>query len=289
MIEEIAPAKINLYLHVGAVRSDGLHELCSLFVFAEDGDRVRAAPSDKVTLEITGPFGAALQSEPVESNLVYQAAQALRAAFSVEAGAALVLDKRLPVAAGVGGGSADAAATLRALIKLWNVAPAPDQLKALAFELGADVPACLTRAPLNVSGAGEILAPGPSLPPLWVCLANTGVKMPTGPVFNAYDTAHPSPPAPQLFAADKVGAAGVAQLLRETRNDLQAPAIAIDPGIGEALAFLNAQPNTLGARMSGSGATCFALFEGENAARDCENAARTQGWWAMAAQVSSVE
>ena len=169
MIVETAPAKINLYLHVGPLRGDGLHELASLFVFAYDGDIVTAAPSSDLSLTINGPFASALDGFPVTSNLVWRAADLLRHRFGVGDGAALTLEKNLPIAAGIGGGSADAAAALRALRKLWLLDISDVALAALSFELGADVPACLARAPVNVTGAGEILAPGPVLPPLWIC------------------------------------------------------------------------------------------------------------------------
>ncbi|MEL6212216.1 MAG: 4-(cytidine 5'-diphospho)-2-C-methyl-D-erythritol kinase [Pseudomonadota bacterium] len=289
MIEEIAPAKVNLYLHVGPLRSDGLHDLASLFVFANDGDVVRVAPSNDLTVAIEGPFADSLSGEPIETNLVFKAAAALRSEAGLRAGAAITLDKRLPVAAGIGGGSADAAATLRALCRLWGRRPADAELHRLAFELGADVPACLTRAPLNVSGAGEILAPGPALPALSMCLVNPGVDMPTGPVFSRFDAADITPPPPQLFQPAPGAVVDIGALFSETRNDLETPAMEIAPLIGDVLRFLSAQQGCLGARMSGSGATCFALFEAAGDAQDCARAAQARGWWSLATSIAHRE
>ena len=289
MIRETGQAKINLYLHVGGVRSDGLHDLASLFVFTEEGDVVTASPADDLTLKIDGPFSSALQQYPLVDNLVLKAAHALRDAAGVSAGAALHLKKNLPIAAGIGGGSADAAAALRALQKLWGVEVADEALVALAFSLGADVPACLSGAPVLVSGAGEIMAPAPALPPLWVCLVNSGVDMPTGPVFRAFDTANPAPSTPSHPKVVLKSARDAALMLEATRNDLEAAAISIAPSpIKDALSFLKASEGALGARMSGSGATCFAVFAEESEARRAATAASEKNsWWAMASRLAS--
>ncbi|MGF1545245.1 MAG: 4-(cytidine 5'-diphospho)-2-C-methyl-D-erythritol kinase [Parvularculaceae bacterium] len=287
MIREIAPAKVNLYLHVGGLRADGLHELASLIVFAGDGDVVEAAPADELSLEVDGPFAGPLRREPVERNLVWRAAAGLRALVGERRGARLRLDKRLPIAAGVGGGSADAAAALRALIKLWRADVAPGALARLAFSLGADVPACLARAPVLVSGAGERLAPlpGPRLAPAWLCLVNVGVATPTGPIFSAYDAAAPAPPAPRLARPYAATIAGLVRLLGATRNDLEPVAVAAEPAIAEALNALGAAPGGLGARMSGSGATVFGVFSSASAAKKAACAARARSWWSCAAPI----
>ena len=288
MIEEIAPAKINLYLHVGPLRADGLHELKSLFVFAEDGDHLRAAPADEMGLTITGPFADALAGEVVESNLVWRAAEILREKYNITSGAALELDKRLPVAAGIGGGSADAAAALRALVRLWGLDIPDETLQDIAFELGADVPACLKRQPVNVGGAGEVLTPGPSLPSLWVCLVNPRVALNTGPVFRAFDEANPDPAEPVLAdGSDFSTNDAFVKLFEGTKNDLEAHAAQLRPEIAETLTFLASSENSLASRMSGSGATCFALFETEQSAKECARDAAAKGWWAMAAKVAA--
>jgi len=286
MIEEIAPAKVNLYLHVGPVRDDGLHELSSLFVFTEDGDRLSAAQSETLSLKVTGPFAEALSDYPVEDNLVFQTGQLLRTEFGVTSGAAMSLEKRLPVAAGIGGGSADAAAAFRALVKLWNIDVEEEKLMELAFQLGADIPACLTRMPLNVGGAGEKLSHGPKLPPLWACLANPRVEVPTGAIFKAFDAENPSPQSPQgLNGRECPGGGGLSDLFANTKNDLEPYAIAMEPLIAETLQFLAHSPDVLVARMSGSGATCFALFHSLQAAQHCARLCLAQGWWAMASRI----
>lgn len=244
---EPAPAKINLALHVRARRPDGYHLIETLFAFARDGDLVAAAPAEALTLGIKGPFAAGLEAGP--DNLVLRAAAALRAATGVTAGAALTLEKNLPVASGIGGGSADAAAALRLLARLWGVEA---DLPAIARALGADVPACLVGRPVLGTGRGDDLAPvdGAALSGLPLLLVNPGVPVPTGPVFAGWDGVDrgPLPPGDPLAAA------------RAGRNDLEAPAIRLAPVIGRLVAWLRARPGVTLARMSGSGATCFALF-----------------------------
>lgn len=289
MIEEIAPAKVNLFLHVGPLRKDGLHDLFSLFVFAEDGDRLRAGPLPAdIRLEIKGPFADALSATPPQENLVWKAAVRLRDHAGVNSGAALTLDKRLPIAAGVGGGSADAAAALRALVKLWNVNVTDAALREIAFDLGADVPACLDRRPVLVSGAGERIAEGPSLPPLWLCLVNPLKETPTGPVFKAFDAANPSPPPPDVDVPDGFADHDALKVyLKTTRNDLEAPALEITPEIGDVLTLLRNTPKGFAAAMSGSGATCFALYPDESAAKAAARQAEEKGWWSLAARVAA--
>lgn len=285
MIAEIAPAKINLYLHVGARRPDRLHDLESVFVFVDGGDVVTAEAAEALTLELTGPFAGALARDPVENNLVMRAARRLKTEFSVAAGARLRLDKQLPIASGIGGGSADAAAALRALVRLWGLRVSGPDLHGLAFKLGADVPACLGRAPVRVSGAGEILSDGPDLPPLWACLANPGVPMPTGPVFRDFDAASPDPPAPNPvdFGVNRYQA--VRALFENSRNDLEAIAIRRQSVIQTVIGRLASRPGALGARMSGSGATVFGLFTSAAAAARSRRDMAGRGWWAMSAQL----
>ncbi len=282
MIAETAPAKVNLYLHIGPVRPDGLHDLASLFVFAEEGDVIRVDPAKDLSLAVKGPFGGALKDLPPERNLVFRAAQKLAHACGVDKGAAITLEKNLPVAAGVGGGSADAAAALRALVKLWNVDIGEAALARIAFSLGADVPACLARAPVHVSGAGEILEKGPALPPLWICLVNPGVEMPTGPIFRAFDAQNPAPARPVCDPFRAVNHAQMQEAMARTRNDLEPFAIDRASAIRAVIDRLAAAPGALAARMSGSGATCFALFPSRQGAVRAAAAARARGAWAMA-------
>lgn len=268
-----APAKVNLALHVTGRRGDGYHLLDSVVVFAGVGDRVTASPSDRLTLRITGPQAADL---PVtDDNLV------LRAARLMGVTADLTLEKVLPVASGIGGGSADAAATLRALAAMTGMA-LPDAAQILG--LGADVPVCLAGRPVRMRGVGEILTPLPPLPPAWLVLANPRVEVPTPAVFAAL-TGRANAPMPAVPAFPD--AAAMAHWLREQRNDLQPPAIAIAPAIAETLAALGRQPGCLLARMSGSGATCFALFGEEAfaqaAAAELEHA--HPHWWVAPAPI----
>ncbi len=269
---EFAPAKVNLTLHVTGRRADGYHLLDSLVVFPDLGDRLSVAAAEDLSLVIEGPFAAGLAADA--ENLVLRAARLL----APGRGAALRLDKRLPVAAGIGGGSADAAAALRLLARHWGIAlPAAEA----ALSLGADVPVCLAARSARMSGIGEVVVPA-DLPGGWLVLCNPGVPIATGAVFAglARMDGDAMPPVPQL--ADVQALAG---FLATGRNDLEAPARAVAPVIGEVLAALGAAPGCLIARMSGSGATCYGLFAREGAARQAaaDLAAAEPGWWVEAA------
>ncbi|MDO9712315.1 4-(cytidine 5'-diphospho)-2-C-methyl-D-erythritol kinase [Paracraurococcus lichenis] len=273
MPTELAPAKVNLYLHVTGRRADGYHLLDSLAVFGPAADALALAPADDLSLALDGPFGAALAAEP--DNLVLRAARALAAAVGVPARAAMVLTKRLPVASGIGGGSADAAAALRGLDRLWGLGLGEGRLAEVAAPLGADIPVCLASRPARMQGVGEVLLPAPALPRCGLLLVNPGVALPTPAVFKARQGGF-TPPA-ELPAAWP-DAAGMARDLAGLRNDLEPPAITLCPVIAEVLAALRALPGCLLARMSGSGATCFGLFADAAAA---QSAARLlpSGWW----------
>jgi 4-diphosphocytidyl-2-C-methyl-D-erythritol kinase len=279
-IREFAPAKINLFLHVTGRRADGYHLISSLMAFAEVGDDIVVSPAKALSLEIDGPFAAALS--PGGDNLVMRAAERLGALAGTSLRAAIRLTKRLPVASGIGGGSADAAATLRALIRLWRIDPDREELSRLALGLGADVPVCLLSRSTQVSGIGDILEPAPPLPEAFLALVNPGVAVPTKDVFAAR-TGPYSAPAPLDRAPADIG--DLARELAGRHNDLAAPARSIAPAIGAALATLEAAPGCLLARMSGSGATCFGLF----ATADAASAAATSiarlrpDWWSAAA------
>jgi 4-diphosphocytidyl-2-C-methyl-D-erythritol kinase len=278
-IRESAPAKINLFLHVTGRRADGYHLISSLMVFAGIGDEIVADRGDAISLTIDGPFARGLSADA--DNLVVRAARALADLVGVAPMVALHLTKTLPVASGIGGGSADAAATLRALIRLWKRDPGSAALAELGLRLGADVPVCLRSQPTQVSGIGEILEPAPALPPAWLVLVNPGVAVPTRAVFAARSEAF-SPPAP--FERAPVDAADLARMLAERHNDLEAPAIRLAPPIADGLAALRAAEGCLLARMSGSGATCFGLFAsaaGANREADTIRSAHP-GWWSVA-------
>jgi 4-diphosphocytidyl-2-C-methyl-D-erythritol kinase len=243
---------VNLFLRVVGRRADGYHLLDSLAVFAAVGDSLAATPADALSLALDGPEAAALAGDA--NNLVLRAARALAAAAGVPPRAAMTLTKVLPVASGIGGGSADAAAALRLLDRLWGCGA---DLPALAAPLGADVPVCLASRSARMQGIGEVLSPVPTLPALGLLLANPRIAVATPAVFRArapgFSEAATLPPG---FA----DAAALAEWLRPLGNDLQAPAIAICPPIAQVIAAIGAQHGCLLARMSGSGATCFGLF-----------------------------
>jgi 4-diphosphocytidyl-2-C-methyl-D-erythritol kinase len=273
-LTEPAPAKVNLFLHVLGRRADGYHVLDSLVVFADVGDTLRAEPAAGLSLTVEGPFAGALVAEP--DNLVLRAARALAAEAGVVADARLVLAKHLPVASGIGGGSADAAAALRLLCRLWRLDPGPDVLAKLARGLGADVPVCLAGRASRMAGIGERLDLAPGLPECGVALVNPGIALATADVFRARSGAWSA--RAELPAAWR-DAAEMAADLQRLRNDLQPPAIALRPVIGEVLSVLEAAPGCLLARMSGSGATCFGLFADAAAARQAASELQRPGWW----------
>jgi 4-diphosphocytidyl-2-C-methyl-D-erythritol kinase len=268
-IVEAAPAKVNLCLHVTGRRDDGYHLLDSLVVFAPGAaDRIIARPGP-LSLSIDGPFGAGLQADG--DNLV------LRAAGLMGQGAALHLHKALPLASGIGGGSADAAATLRAVARLTGMPlpPAQDVLR-----LGADVPVCLAGRPARMRGIGEVLDPVGAVP-VHMVLVNPGVAVPTPAVFRAL-ASRANPPLPHIPAFADAGA--VLDWLTHTRNDLEPAAITVAPAIADVLTALRGAGAAL-ARMSGSGATCFGLWpDAEGAGRGAAMLARRHpGWWVQAA------
>ncbi|MCH7888631.1 MAG: 4-(cytidine 5'-diphospho)-2-C-methyl-D-erythritol kinase [Proteobacteria bacterium] len=252
-----APAKINLYLHVVGKRSDGLHLLDSLVAFAGVGDKLEVREADELTLTVSGRFADALAAPEAGENLVLRAARLLAAEAGVAAAAAIRLDKALPVAAGLGGGSSDAAAALRALADLWRLRPGNDDLVRLGLRLGADVPACLAARAAFVGGIGEDLDPAPRLPPAHLVLLNHGAPLATARVFRALERRWSRP---ARFAEAPADAAALAEVLAARGNDLETPARRLAPAVGEAHAALAAEPGCLLARMSGSGATCFGIF-----------------------------
>jgi 4-diphosphocytidyl-2-C-methyl-D-erythritol kinase len=284
-LTDLARAKVNLFLHVRGRRPDGRHTLESLAVFPEIGDVLHAERSPIRTLALDGPFAIDLGAS--DDNLVIRALEALAAATDHKAGAALRLDKRLPVASGVGGGSADAAATLRLLLRLWGRTPDADALDRLALGLGADVPVCLASAPAMMAGIGERLAPAPPFPAFWVLLVNPLKPLSTGAVFAELVRRDnpPGPPAPARFR--ELGDL-VAWLARQ-RNDLEEPARRLAPAVGSVLGALRWSADCRLARMSGSGATCFGVYgtEAQALAAAAAIGAREPGWWVAPARVKA--
>ena len=283
MPSEAARAKVNLFLHVLGRRTDGYHLLDSLAVFAGAADVLHAEPADELSLAVEGPFGAGLEGAGLEEgNLVLRAARALRDAAGASNGARLVLDKRLPVASGIGGGSADAAAALRLLNGMWGLGLPPAALAGIALGLGADVPVCLVGEPARMGGIGELLGVAPILPPCGMALVNPGVAVSTASVFGARDGGYSEPASLPARWPDAVA---MARDLAEARNDLEVPAMRLSPAVGEALAWLRDDSGCLLARMSGSGATCYGLFARAEQARSMAERA-PPGWWAWGGSVA---
>lgn len=276
----LAPAKVNLFLHVGAPGADGYHPLCSLMAFADFGDRVSVARGEG-RLTVSGPFAAGLGQE--HDNLIIRAVRA----FVAELGRpmeelAFALEKNLPVASGLGGGSSDAGAALRLIRDVFAPGFDDDRLERVAASLGADGAACLWGRPVLAQGRGERLSAAPGLPPLEAVLVNPGVAVSTPAVYRAFDAAGrfgdvAPPPLPAAFESVEE----VAAWLATTSNDLEAPAISVAPEIGAVLATLKDEPEALLARVSGSGGTCFALCADDFAAETLVERleAMAPAWW----------
>lgn len=271
---EPAHAKVNLFLRVTGKRADGYHLLDSLAVFAGIADRITVAPSDTLSLAVTGPFAASLAAEP--DNLVQRAARMLAAEAGVPPVAALTLDKRIPVASGIGGGSADAAAALRLLRRAWRLNLEDAVLDRIAAGLGADVPVCLRDRPMRMRGVGELLTPAPALPRCGLLLVNPGVPLATAAVFRARTSGF-SPEA--VLPGGWDAAQEMAATLAGLANDLEAPAIGLVPAIRDVLSAIAATRGCLLARMSGSGATCFGLFADPLGAEAAAAGLARTGWW----------
>ncbi|MCT7373616.1 4-(cytidine 5'-diphospho)-2-C-methyl-D-erythritol kinase [Chelativorans salis] len=277
-LERAAPAKVNLALHVTGRRADGYHLLESLVVFTRYGDQLHAAPAEHDTFSLAGPYGAQVPRDA--DNLVLRARDLLRRHFGVDKPVALTLEKNLPVASGIGGGSSDAAATLHLLARHWHVKAGHRDLAKIALALGADVPMCLAARPLLAHGIGEALEPVRRLPALPLLLVNPGQMLATPDVFAALERRE-NPPLPPFQ-----GGGGVAEIVRwlnSARNDLEAPALMLMPEIGIALKALRSE-GALIVRMSGSGATCFGIFETEGQAQAAEKAigSRRPEWFVQA-------
>lgn len=280
LVSERAHAKINLALHITGRRADGYHELDSIVAFADVADVLTMAPADRVSLDITGPFAGELHGDGTNSVL---SAWRLLDDFSRQRGAALApvkfrLEKNLPVASGIGGGSADAAATLRGLIRLFDVSISGRDLNELALQLGADVPVCLLQQSSRMSGIGEMIEPIESELPPAIVLVNPGIPAPTAKVFESLN----------LHCGQSFGT-GIGNLhdIQSWRNDLTAPALTLVPEIADVIGSLIFQPDGVCSRMSGSGATCFGLFESPENAQIAADAIAEKhpNWWVAAAML----
>ena len=289
MATAFAPAKVNLFLHVGAPADDGYHPLCSLMVFADIGDRVSITPAEEMDLTVVGPF--ARGAGPTHENLVARAARAVIA----EAGRpvppfALMLEKVLPVASGLGGGSSDAGATLRLLHDELRLNLGDGRLEAVAARLGADGAACLWGEPVIAEGRGERLSPAPRLPTLDAVLVYPGAPVSTPEVYRRFDALGAFgdiavPAMPEAFE----NVEELAAWLATQRNDLEAASVAVAPEVGVVLDTLRDEPEVLLARVSGSGGACFALCAGHVQAESLAERlqALAPGWWVRRCQLGA--
>lgn len=266
---EFAPAKINLALHVTGQRADGYHLLDSLVVFAGVSDVIQVEHAHNLDLEVTGPFSEYVPQD--QTNLVLRAAELMAGGRT----ARISLQKNLPPASGIGGGSSDAAATLRALSRIWGTdLPLKDAL----LSLGADVPVCMFGRPARMQGIGEIITPLSDMPPLHMLFVNPRVSVSTPAVFSRLET-RVNPPLPELPAFHS--AQDLVQYLKNCRNDLERPACQIEPVIEEVIGQIKATQGCLLARMSGSGATCFGLFKDKASKEQAQAYLQDQrpNWW----------
>lgn len=277
MLEEVAPAKINLTLCVHGKRPDGYHELDSLVVFATCGDRVRLVPGPDLAVEADGEFAAAILDE----NLIRKAAAMARASEHRLTLGTFVLDKQLPVAAGLGGGSSDAAAALRLIRRANPSLSVHVDWHTIAAACGADVPVCLMARAAHMQGLGDKVTPIRKVPHLGCLLANPRQPLSTADVFRALQAPALSQPVTAARPLEFASADALIAFVRNGRNDLEPPAIRLCPVIGEVRSALAALPGAIIARMSGSGPTCFALFDCSGAAEAAEQVLRAQrpGWW----------
>jgi 4-diphosphocytidyl-2-C-methyl-D-erythritol kinase len=283
-VEILAPAKVNLSLHVTGKRADGYHLLDSLVMFAHLGDVIEILPSSECTLEITGEFAQALHNEPLSDNLIMRAARLLQKEAGITQGAHIRLNKKIPVGAGLGGGSADAAATIIGLKQFWNIDCNADFMQHVALKLGSDVPACLASSTLWMRGVGERLSKCDGNAQLWAVLVNPRLPLLTKEVFGQFK---------DNYKAAAQGDAGftsfeeLLELLTGLENSLEEPAIELMPVIGEILSGLLKTKGCALARMSGSGASCFGLYASQHeataAAADIQ--ASTPSWWVAATEM----
>lgn len=281
MINEFAPAKINLYLHITGRRADGYHDLDSLVAFAGIGDEISLKPANSFEFTINGPQAGSLKGEPQENNLAVKAAKSLAALTGKPLNVAITLIKNLPVASGIGGGSSDAAATLRALAKHWGISPNDPRLLQSAAEHGQDVPVCLKVANNYMKAIGT--EPAPELPYADIVLVNPNKALSTPLVYKAYrDSRHNFSPLASFADAPKDMTALI-KLLKERHNDLQKPAEQLMPEIAAIIVALNTTQDCLFAQMSGSGATCFGFYTDRAAAREATSALlqKHPNWWVV--------
>ncbi|MFD2261789.1 4-(cytidine 5'-diphospho)-2-C-methyl-D-erythritol kinase [Lacibacterium aquatile] len=281
LLTATARAKINLTLRVVGRRADGYHLLDSLVAFTDLGDGLTVETADSLSLVLTGPFASELTAE--SDNLVLRAARAL----APDRGARITLDKRLPIASGIGGGSADAAAALLLLDELWGLSTPPDRLHQIALSLGADVPVCLAGRPARMGGIGDELLPAPELPAAALVLVNPRIACPTPKVFGARTGSFS---LPMLGVPDRISdVSQLASLIERGGNDLSRAAMSLVPEIASALSAMRHQAGCYTASLSGSGATSFALFADLGGANNAAAAIKGErpNWWVAATRLST--
>lgn len=271
-----APAKLNLFLHITGKREDGYHLLQSVMVFVDVGDELEFSPHDTLFIDVDGPFAGDMP--PPHDNLVYKAAQMLAQEYKTNMRGAIRLTKRLPVASGIAGGSSDTAAALKGLARLWGLPEEQGRLQRIAEKLGADVPACLIGRPVWAEGAGEKMMRLPEMPPLHFVLANPMIETPTPEVFRRFRDKFS---APIQFMGRKKSASEWVADMKIYRNDLTEAAIEVTPAISTVLQALHGLPGCRITRLSGSGATCFGIFDNAEAAFTAVNLLKQQypRWW----------
>lgn len=276
----LAPAKINLFLHITGKREDGYHLLQSVMVFVDVGDDLEFSPHDTLFIDVDGPFAGDMP--PPHENLVFKAAQMLAQEYGLPMRGAIRLTKKLPVASGIAGGSSDTAAALKGLVRLWGLPDEQDRVQRIAQKLGADVPACLIGKPVWAEGIGEKMMRLPEMPPLHFVLANPMIATPTPEVFRRFRNKFSAPI--QFLGRRKTAQEWVADM-KIYRNDLTEPALEVTPEIAEVLRALQGLPGCRIARLSGSGATCFGVFDSAEAAIVAVNMLKQQQprWWAAPA------
>jgi len=272
----LAAAKINLFLHITGRREDGYHLLQSVMVFVDVGDEMEFAPHDSLFIDVEGPFAA--EMPPPQDNLVYKSAKLLAEEYNVAPRGRIVLRKRLPVASGLAGGSSDAATALRGLAKLWGLPDQQERQRRLCEKLGADVPACLSQRPGWTEGIGERMSPLPGMPALHFVLANPMVETPTPEVFARFRERYS--PTMQFSGRRKSMHEWIADL-KLYHNDLAPAAKEVTPQIRDVLAALDDTPNCHFARLSGSGATCFGVYDHAQACQAAVNKIKREhpDWW----------
>lgn len=277
-----APAKVNLYLHVVGRRPDGYHLLDSLFAFATDGDVISVSHAEDLSLEIIGPYASELSAG--EDNIVLKAARMLASELKTEPKAHIVLEKNLPIASGIGGGSSDAAAALQALQKLWQKEVDEKRLYEIGLKLGADVPSCLAAKSVQVAGIGDILTSARKHPILFTVLVNANKPVSTPAVFKAREESFS---APNPISEDFTDIGAFAEALKQRNNDLGAAACRVEPSVQAVLGAIGSYSSCLLARMSGSGGTCFGIFKSKEDAVSCQKrlAEAHPDWWVKETQI----